>query len=98
MQGTLSILVVALLVEAIWENLKMVWQSGKINVDMIGALIVSILVAVLTKINVFSALGIPVSELFGNILTGVLISRGANFFHDLLAKVNQLNTNTKEGK
>ena len=98
MQGTLSILVVALLVEAIWENLKMVWQSGKINVDMIGALIVSILVAVFTKINVFSALGIPVSELFGNILTGVLISRGANFFHDLLAKVNQLNTNTKEGK
>lgn len=98
MESLLLILVVAVLVEAVWENLKMVWQSGKLNVNMIGSLVVSILIAILTKIDIFGALGITINIYVGSALTGIIISRGANFVHDLLTKVNQLNTNTKEGK
>lgn len=90
----LTIIVVATLVEAIWENLKMIWQSGKVSIDMIGSLIVSIVIAILTKIDVFNALGITINIYAGSFLTGIIISRGANFVHDLLAKVNQL----KNGK
>lgn len=98
MESLLLILVVAVLVEAVWENLKMVWQSGKLNVNMIGSLVVSILIAILTKIDIFGALGITINIYIGSALTGIIISRGANFVHDLLTKVNQLKNNESEDK
>ncbi len=83
-----TIITVALLVEAIWETLKMVWQEGKINVNTIGALIVGIAVSILAKIDIFAMQGISLSiPLVGWILTGILISRGANFIHDLFNKL-----------
>ena len=79
-----TIITIALLVEAIWETLKMVWQEGKINVNTIGALIVGIGVSILAKIDIFAMQGISLSiPLVGWILTGILMSRGANFIHDL---------------
>ena len=98
MESLLLILVGAVLVEAVWENLKMVWQSGKLNVNMIGSLVVSILIAILTKIDIFGALGITINIYIGSALTGIIISRGANFVHDLLTKVNQLKNNESEDK
>ena len=83
-----TIITVALLVEAIWETLKMVWQEGKINVNTIGALIVGIAVSILAKIDIFAMQGITLSiPLIGWILTGILMSRGANFIHDLFNKL-----------
>lgn len=98
MEKLLTIIVVAVLVEAVWENLKMIWQSGKVNIDMIGSLIVSIVIAILTKIDVFNALGITINIYAGSFLTGIIISRGANFVHDLLTKVNQLKNGRSESE
>ena len=83
-----TIITIALLVEAVWETLKMVWQEGKINVNTIGALIVGIAVSILAKIDIFAMQGITLSiPLIGWILTGILMSRGANFIHDLFNKL-----------
>lgn len=83
-----TIVTVALLVEAIWETLKLVWQEGKLNVNTIGALIVGIGVSILTKIDIFAMQGISLSiPPIGWILTGILMSRGANFIHDLFNKL-----------
>ena len=83
-----TIITIALLVEAIWETLKMVWQEGKININTIGALIVGIAVSILAKIDIFTMQGITLSiPLIGWILTGILMSRGANFIHDLFNKL-----------
>lgn len=83
-----TIITIALLVEAIWETLKLVWQEGKININTIGALIVGIGVSILAKIDIFAMQGISLSiPLIGWILTGVLMSRGANFIHDLFNKL-----------
>lgn len=83
-----TIITIALLVEAVWETLKMVWQEGKISVNTIGALIVGIAVSILAKIDIFAMQGISLSiPLVGWILTGVLMSRGANFIHDLFNKL-----------
>ena len=85
-----TIITIALLVEAIWETLKMVWQEGKINVNTIGALIVGIGVSILAKIDIFAMQGISLSiPLVGWILTGILMSRGANFIHDLFNKLGE---------
>lgn len=90
MESILSILIIAILVEAVWENLKMVWQDGKLNINMIGSLVISILVAILTKISVFSVLKIDINMYVGAVLTGIIISRGANVVHDIWTKINQL--------
>ena len=83
-----TIITIALLVEAIWETLKMTWQEGKININTIGALIVGIAVSILAKIDIFAMQGISLSiPLVGWILTGILMSRGANFIHDLFNKL-----------
>lgn len=83
-----TIITIALLVEAIWETLKMVWKDGKANVNTIGALVVGIGVSILAKIDIFAMQGISLSvPLIGWILTGILMSRGANFIHDLFKKI-----------
>ena len=83
-----TIITIALLVEAIWETLKLVWQEGKLNVNTIGALIVGICVSILAKIDIFAMQGISLSiPLIGYVLTGILLSRGANFIHDLFNKL-----------
>jgi chromate transport protein ChrA len=84
-----QILVVAILIEAIWENVKMVWQNGKFSIDKIGALVISILVCVLVKADVFALVNLGIAVPYvGSVLTGILVSRGANFIHGLFNKIN----------
>lgn len=83
-----QLVVIAILVEAIWENTKMIWKDKKVNVNMLGALILGILVCVLAKADVFAMVGINLSiQLIGYVLTGVIVSRGANFVNDLFKKL-----------
>lgn len=83
-----TIITIALLVEAIWETLKMIWKEGKININTVGALAVGILVSILAKIDIFAMQDINLSlPVIGWILTGILMSRGANFIHDLFNKI-----------
>lgn len=90
MQNLFIIIIVSIIAESTWETLKMVWQNGKVSIDRIGALIVSILITVGTKMDLLSLLGIESNIPFmGIILTGILISRGSNFIHDLLEKLNK---------
>lgn len=83
-----GLIIVAILIEAIWENLKMIWKKGKFNVNMIGSLILGIIICILAKINIFSIVGIELSiEVVGFIFTGIIVSRGANFVNDLFSKL-----------
>ena len=80
--------VLALLIEAMWESCKMLWQDGKFSWDRAGALLLAIAVCALAGANLFAAIGLPIGpHMVGCVLTGVLVSRGSNFLHDLLGKV-----------
>ena len=46
-----QLIVVAILVEAIWENIKMIYDKNKFNINMIGSLILGIIVCVIFKID-----------------------------------------------
>lgn len=84
----INLVIIALLGEAIWETLKLIWDKGKFSWDRIGALVVGLIVAIGTGFDIFTLSGIPISIPYvGLILTGILISRGANFVHDLLSKL-----------
>lgn len=84
-----QLIIVAILIEAIWENLKMIWKDKKVNASMIGVLIISIFVCILTKIDIFPIVGLQLSiPVIGSILTGIIVARGANFVNDLFKKLN----------
>jgi uncharacterized protein YacL len=85
------IIVAAFLAEAVWETLKMVWQPGKLVIDRVGALFVGVVIALVFGLNLFQILGftvqLPALWLVGVILTGILLSRGSNFVHDLFKTI-----------
>lgn len=92
----IGLLILALIGESIWETLKMTWQNGKVSVDRVGALIIGLLLAFGSGLDLLSLVGVPlVIPYLGVFLTGLLISRGANFIHDLISSVNNLKENTK---
>ena len=83
-----TLIIIAILVEAIWENCKILWDDGKFNVNMLGSLIVGILVCVLAKVDGFAIVGIYIDwHIVAYIFTGVIVSRGANFVNDLFGRL-----------
>jgi hypothetical protein len=93
----LGVLTIAIICEAVWETCKMFYPNGKISIDRIGSLIVSELLCFGANIDLFGIVGQPLSiPYIGIILSGLLISRGSNFIHDLLSSINNLKENTKD--
>lgn len=94
--NVLSLIVLALIGEATWETIKMTWQQGKVSIDRIGAMGIGLLLALGTGLDIMAMVGVPMKiPYIGMVLTGLLISRGANFIHDILQSVNNINQNTK---
>ncbi|WP_414600940.1 hypothetical protein [Clostridium sp.] len=92
MENLFTILIIALIAESVWETLKMIWQQGKISIDRIGALIVSLVICFGIRLDILKLLEINSTiPYLGIILTSILISRGSNFIHDLLVKIGQGN-------
>lgn len=83
-----QLIIIAILVEAIWENLKMIWDKNKLNFNMIGSLLLSMIICVLAQVNIFEIVGINlIIPIIGSLGTGVIVSRGANFVNDLFKKL-----------
>lgn len=92
-----KLLVLAMISEALWETLKMTWQNGKVSIDRVGAMLIGVLLSVSTGMDIMKLVEIPIFVPYlGTILTGLLISRGANFLHDLISSAGNLNQNTKQ--
>ena len=83
-----QLIIIAILVEAIWENLKMIWDKNKLNINMLGSLLLSMIICVLAQINIFKIVGINlIVPVIGSLMTGIIVSRGANFVNDLFKKL-----------
>ena len=91
----LSILLVALMIEAVVETVKPLWKAdGKhLTAAEIVSILIGMLVAVTCKINMlapFVALDAPVwVEYIFYALTGIALGRGPSFVHDLWTKINE---------
>lgn len=84
-----GIIFIAAIAESVWETIKLICKNGDFDWDKAGAILVGILIAFGTNADIFQLLGIPFRVPYvGTVLTGLLISRGANFIHDLLRTLN----------
>lgn len=83
-----QLIVVAILIEAMWENIKMIYDKDKFNISMIGSLILGVVVCVIFGIDIFPIVGLnAVIPFVGSVFTGIIVSRGANFVNDLLKRL-----------
>jgi hypothetical protein len=81
-----NVLFFVVLVEAVVQNLKLIYDGAnhKLNVDVLISLIISVGACVAFRIDIFrmsqfESLWAPL----GSLLTGIVISRGAGFVHDI---------------
>lgn len=90
------ILVAAALVESLVETIKMLWQSGKFNASQALAIVIAVLICVLGNIDLLTLVGIPLGAKYaGPILSGIMISRGANGIHYIIDTVKGIKEQTK---
>ena len=84
-----QLVIIAVLVEAIWENVKRLYSAEGFDKSVAGSLGVSILVCVATGADLFVIIGLPLAVPFlGSVLTGIITARGANFVNDLFTRLN----------
>lgn len=96
MTGFAAILVLAGISEAIWETIKMLWKNGKFNINKLGSVLVGILLCIITSADILTFVGFKVTMPFlAQILTGLLISRGANFISDIYGSVYKVQCKIK---
>lgn len=99
MEKVMVIIVVAFLCETLWETVKLVkkGKDGKVDYDRVGAIIVGLVLAIGAGIDIFDYLGIQIVIPFmGSVFTGLLISRGANFTHDIIQTAYHIMNSTKQ--
>jgi hypothetical protein len=90
MDAIWQILVLAFTVEAVWQTLKMIWEKG-FDWQRVAIIALAVLVCCLYGVDMIAAVGVTSAiPIVGMVLTGIVVSRGANFVNDLFTKVYQL--------
>ena len=102
MNNISSLILTAFLIESAWEALKPAWPKAVTNweetkgipVDNIGIIILAISTCITANLDVFQMAGIHLSTSFlGQILTGILVSRGSNFIHEIISSLQTFRSN-----
>ena len=96
----LILLIVAALIEAVFEALKPVlapaisWLEVRaVPADRLAALVISIIIClgIGSQVDLFALLGLTIGiPYLGVLLTAIILARGSNFVHDLLGTLNGL--------
>lgn len=94
----LILILVAALVEAVWEALKPVlepainWLDARaVPADRLAALIISLVIClgIGSQVDLFALLGLTIGiPYLGVLLTAIILARGSNFVHDLLGSLD----------
>lgn len=98
MKGFMLVLVTAIVVEAFIEYAKTIGKAfldggWKIAVTQIAAIALGVLLCFVTGGDLFAVVGIAFAwPWLGNILTGILISRGANYVSDFVKRLQGVKT------
>lgn len=87
-----TVVAVAVTLEAVITNIA--WAiEGKFDWKRVSSLIGGIVLAVLFQVDVLGGIGLTSNVPFvGQILTGILVSRGANVFYDFVKAIKAISS------
>lgn len=87
----LTILTLAVLTESVITYFKEFFAAGCFSFSMFLSILVGVAVAFAYDLDIPKCFEINSSvPFFGNILTGILISRGSNYIHDVISAISDL--------
>jgi hypothetical protein len=94
MEGITLILAISILGEALVEYAKSVYdffenKEFKKGITQLITILLGVLLAYAFGVDIFVTLGITVETTIGTFLTGIIISRGANYVSDLISKLGR---------
>lgn len=85
MSSAIGIICAAIIVEGIITYVKTFFVDGKFQWQMLASIVLGILVAIAYGLDLLDLCGMESAIPFlGQILTGILLSRGANYIFDLI--------------
>lgn len=92
MEGITLIFIVAVLIEALVEYAKSIYaffekDEFKAGITQLITILISIALGFAFNITLFSLLGITVNATLDVVLSGIIISRGANYTSDFISKL-----------
>lgn len=87
MKGLLLIMAVAVLIEALIEYAQEITKTP----HLIASVFIGIVIAYIFKANMFGILGAEVNLYADYVISGILMSRGSNYMHDLVGKLTNKN-------
>lgn len=88
MNELLILVTLGTLVEAVVEVVKSIYEDGRFNPVVLLSILIGVLFAFTLRVDIFSLLGIEVHiSHVGTVATGLIVSRSANFVHDLIEKL-----------
>ena len=86
----------AIVVEGIITYGKTFFADGKFQWPLMAAIMLGVLVAVAYQLDIFAIFGmVTYIPYLGCVLTGILVSRGANYVYDLIDLLNGANDKVK---
>lgn len=84
----LSILMVAVTVEALTEWVKSIKKDGKIDTAVIVSLFIAELLTIAAGVDLFAQVGLVFSlPYLGTVMTGIFLSRGSNYMFEFIEKL-----------
>lgn len=88
MDNFMSIMAVSVVVEGLVSYAKMLVVDRKIEWQIVVAVALGVIFAIAYGIDIFEMLGMnSIIPYFGNVMSGVLMSRGANYIFDMLKTI-----------
>lgn len=82
-----SLLVFAILIEAVITNIRWVVEE-QFNWIKIVSLVLGVALALIYQIDLVGQLGfVSIVPYVGNVLTGIILSRGSNFVYEIIANL-----------
>ena len=89
MQMSASLILLAIVTEQVTEILKQAVPGIRVTYSKLVSMAIGIVLCYSTKIGLLHELDVPiVYPLVDYVITGLLISKGSNFLHDLFSRFN----------
>lgn len=86
-----TILILAVIVEGTVNILKSLYTDGKLDKSVLLSLVVGIVLAFTTGLDLLAVTGVEALVPYvGVALTGIFVSRGSNYLHDLIEKLTDI--------
>ncbi len=90
-QDISKMIMTAILIEGIITYFNEFFVSGNAPWQMIFSLVLGIIIAVSYKLDLPKYIGLKSDiSYISSVLTGILISRGSNYFYDLISKLTAM--------